>query len=190
MVSVIVNVPPFTTQTLFTLDPKIFNEEVTPNCFIYPLGYTTMRGGFQRGAQLVVNLSQEPVNLMERTLMGHYVREDPEQILITEEDLFGINVTEPWPTEQLEEEIFRGTGRGFISSPADIDPREPIKLRDAEVDPKYKQVFEELCQEFEDIFSKDSVDLGKTTLMKMEIPTGDNPPVCQRPYTLALKHMS
>ena len=175
MVSVIVNLPPFATKTLFTLDPKIFNEEVNPNCFIYPLGYTTMRGGFQRSAQLVVNLSQEPINLMEGTLMGHYVREDPEQILITEEDLFGINVTEPWPTEQLEEEIFRGTGRGFISSPADIDPREPIKLRDAEVDPKYKQVFEELCQEFEDIFSKDSADLGKTTLMKMEIPTGDNP---------------
>ena len=77
--------------------------------------------------------------------MGHYIWEDPEDVLITEENLFGINVTETWSQEQMEEEIFRGTGRGFISSPADIDPREPIKLKDAEVDPKYKQIFDELC---------------------------------------------
>ena len=62
-------------------------------------------------------------------------------------------------------------------------------MKDAEVDPKYKQNFDELCQEFDDIFSKDSADLGKTPLLKMDIPTGDNPPVCQRPYTLALKHV-
>ena len=31
--------------------------------------------------------------------------------------------------------------------------------------------------------------MGKTPLLKMDIPTGDNPPVTQRPYTLALKHV-
>ena len=119
---------------------------------------------------------------MEGTLIGHYVRESSEGVYITEENLFEINVTEPWPTEQIEEEIFRGTGKGFISSPVDIDPREPIKLKDAEVDPKYKQEFEQLCHEFEDIFSKDSADLGKTPLLKMDIPTGDSPP--SRPKAL------
>ena len=109
--------------------------------------------------------------------------------ILRKEDLFGINVTEPWSTEQIGEEIFRGTGKGFISSPADIDPREPVRLKDAEVDPEYKQEFEQLCHEFEDIFSKDSADLGKTPLLKMDIPTGDSPPVSQRPYTLALKHI-
>ena len=44
--------------------------------------------------------------MIEGTLLGHYVREDPEDIYITEEGLFEINVTEPWPTEQIEEEIF------------------------------------------------------------------------------------
>ena len=129
------------------------------------------------------------MTLIEGTLLEHYVREDPEEILVTQEDLFAVNVIDPWPPEQLEENIFRGTGRGFISSPADIDPREPIKLKDAEVEPQHKQIFEELCQEFDDIFSKDSGDLGKTPLLKMDIPTGDNPPVSQRPYTLALKHI-
>ena len=59
--------------------------------------------------------------------------------------------------------------------PVDIDPREPIKLRDAEVTPEHRKAFEDLCSEFETIFSKDSADLGKTPLLKMDIPTGDNP---------------
>ena len=160
-----------------------------PNCLVYPLDYATIRGGYQKGAQMVINLSQAPIKINEGTLLGHYIREDSENVFITEEALFNVNVTESWPMEQLEEEIFRGTGKGFISSPADIDPREPIKLKDAEVEAKYKREFEELCQEFDDVFSKDSADLGKTPLLKMDIPTGDNPPVCQRPYTLALKHI-
>ena len=53
----------------------------------------------------------------------------------------------------------------------------------------YLQGEEGICQEFDDVFSKDSADLGKTCLLKMDILTGDNPPVCQRPYTLALKHI-
>ena len=189
VVPVTVNLPPFTAKTLFTFNPRTLKDGMDPNCLVYPLDYATIRGGYQRSAQLIINLSQEPMKITEGTLIGHYAREDSEDIYVTEQDLFGINVTESWPTEQLEEEIFRGTGKGFISSPADIDPREPIVLKDAEVNPEYKLEFEELCQEFDDVFSKDSADLGKTPLLKMDIPTGDNPPVSQRPYTLALKHI-
>ena len=39
------------------------------------------------------------------------------------------------------------------------------------------------------MFSKDSADIGKTPIIQMEIDTGDNPPVSQRPYSLALKHV-
>ena len=37
-------------------------------------------------------------------------------------------------------------------------------------------------------FSVDSTDIGKTPLLQIEIDTGNNPPICQKPYTLALKH--
>ena len=63
----------------------------------------------------------------------------------------------------------------FITSPADVD------TQDAEVLDKYKKEFEKLCEEYNDIFSKDSSDIGKTPLITMEIETGDSPPVCQRP---------
>ena len=51
-----------------------------------------------------------------------------------------------------------------------------------------REKFRLLCEEFEDIFSKDSTDIGKTPLITMDIDTGDSPPVCQRPYNLPLKH--
>ena len=34
----------------------------------------------------------------------------------------------------------------------------------------------------------DSMDIGKTPLLQMEIETGNSPLICQKPYTLALKH--
>ena len=77
----------------------------------------------------------------------------------------------------------------FITSPADVDTHRKVKLQDAEVLDKYKQEFEKLCEEHNDISSKDSSDIGKTPLITMEIETGDSPPVCQRPYNLPLKHI-
>ena len=46
-----------------------------------------------------------------------------------------------------------------------------------------------MCEEYNDIFSKDSSDTGKTPFITMEIETGDSPLVCQRPYNLPLKHI-
>ena len=143
-----------------------------------PFRLCHLKGENQRAAQLLINLVEEEIIL-----------EDMEEILITEGDVFGINTTENWPPEDLGEEIFKGNDKGFITSPADMDLREPVKLKDVEVNPVHRQVFEGLCQEYQDIFSKDSADLGKTPLMQMDIPTGDSPPVCQRHYTLALKHI-
>ena len=85
--------------------------------------------------------------------------------------------------------MFPPGGDGFITSPAEVDPRPPIKLRDAEVSQEHRVAFEGLCEEFTDVFSQNSADLGKTPLMRMEIPTGDNPPISQRPYGLALRHV-
>ena len=51
-----------------------------------------------------------------------------------------------------------------------------------------QNAFKDLCTEFSDIFSTDSSDIGKTPLLEVEIDTGDNLPITQKPYTLPLKH--
>ena len=77
----------------------------------------------------------------------------------------------------------------FITSPADVETQRKVKLQDAYITEIDKARFRCLCNEFEDIFSKSSEDIGHTPLVTMDIDTGDSPPVCQKPYSLPLKHV-
>ena len=77
----------------------------------------------------------------------------------------------------------------FITSPADVETQRKVKLQDANITEIDKARFRSLCNEFEDIFSKSSEDIGHTPLVTMDIDTGDSPPVCQKPYSLPLKHV-
>ena len=63
-----------------------------------------------------------------------------------------------------------------------------VELQDAEISDEHKQQFADLCKEYDDIFSKDSADIGWTPIVMMDIDTGDSPPISQRPYNLPLKH--
>ena len=53
-----------------------------------------------------------------------------------------------------------------------------------------KQQFEELKAKYPKVFSLNNEDIGQIQLVTMDIDTGDSPPVCQKPYTLPLKHYS
>ena len=76
----------------------------------------------------------------------------------------------------------------FLTSPADIYPNRRVELEDAVISEETKEHFTQLCDKYEDVFSKNNQDIGKTTLIEMEIYTGDSLPVAQSPYTLLLKH--
>ena len=85
-----------------------------------------------------------------------------------------------------EDETQQGT---FIVSPADISTRNKPKLKDAEVSEEWRKRFEDLYKKYENVFSSSSVDIGKTPIVQMDIDTGESPPISQRPYSLALKHV-
>ena len=76
----------------------------------------------------------------------------------------------------------------FITSPADVAGPHKADLQDFEVTAEETEAFTKLCDKYADVFSDNSGDIGRTPLIKMDIDTGENPPVCQRPYTLPLKH--
>ena len=90
--------------------------------------------------------------------------------------------------EQKRKITLENIEKKFITSPADIDVHRKVELQDAEVTEAQQNAFKELCNEYKDIFSADSSDIGKTPLIEMEIDTGDSPPIMQKPYTLPLKH--
>ena len=49
----------------------------------------------------------------------------------------------------------------FITSPADKDVQRKDDLQDAEITKEYQEAFKELYNEYKDIFSTDSSDIGK-----------------------------
>ena len=63
-----------------------------------------------------------------------------------------------------------------------------MKLKSKPISEDTPQRFKELCEYFPGVFSKNSKDIGRSNLITMDIDTGDHPPICQKPYTLVLKH--
>ena len=53
-----------------------------------------------------------------------------------------------------------------------------------------RQQFEKLKEDFPEVFSLNNQDIGHTQLVTMHVDTGDSPPICQKLYTLPLKHYS
>ena len=77
----------------------------------------------------------------------------------------------------------------FITSPADVAGPSKANLQDLEVMAEETKAFNKLCEKYADVFSDNFGDIGRTPLIKMDIDTRGNPPICQRPYTLPLKHV-
>ena len=76
----------------------------------------------------------------------------------------------------------------LICSPAKVKFHRRVQLKDHDATKEMKKHFEELCQQFPDVFSTNNEDIGRTNLITMEIDTGDSLPSAKKPYTLPLKH--
>ena len=78
----------------------------------------------------------------------------------------------------------------LVYSPAQITEHWKVELKDHNASKETKQQFEELKAKYPEVFSINNEDIGHTQLVTMDIDTGDSPPVCQKLYTLPLKHYS
>ena len=76
-------------------------------------------------------------------------------------------------------------------SPAQVTEHHHVELKDQEILQETKERFEKLKKKYPKVFSVSSQDIVHTNLVTMHVDTGDNPPpICQKPYTLPLKHYS
>ena len=78
----------------------------------------------------------------------------------------------------------------LVYSPAQVTEHRRVELRDQDVPKETKQEFKKLKEDFPEVFSLNNQDIGRTQLVTMHVNTGDSPPICQKPYTLPLKHYS
>ena len=139
----------------------------------------------------MVNLGEDNVYLPKGHVVGFLESEciDISEIML-ENMATNIEINDRYSNlkEKRLEEINLAVPSDFITSPADVEGPRKAKLQDYKVTEEELKLFTELCDKYLDVFSENSGDIGKTPLIKMDIATGDSPPVCQRPYTLPLKH--
>ena len=169
---------------LYKVVPNFLLSDEYPELVLIPTVHNVEITEMQCIPYILLNFSKEEIFLRKGEILRYLEKEDITVEEITTETMFqseNMELTKP-NYKVLSEKT-------FITSPADVDTHRKVKLQDAEVLDKYKKEFEELCEEYNDIFSKDSSDIGKTSLITMEIETGDSPPACQRPYNLPLKHI-
>ena len=76
----------------------------------------------------------------------------------------------------------------LVYSPAQVTEHRHVELKDQNISEEMKKKFEELKEKYPKVFSLNNEDIGCTQLVTMDIDMGDSPPVCQKPYTLPLKH--
>ena len=67
----------------------------------------------------------------------------------------------------------------FITSPTHAAGPHKADLQNFEVTAEETEAFNKLCDKYADVFSDNSGDIGRTPLIKMDIDTRENPPVCQ-----------
>ena len=185
IIDVSVNINESMDDQMFEVKPNFLFTNEHPNLVVIPMLHK-VKGIKQKYIPLaLLNLAEdESIFLKKGEILGHL---EPYSIEI------GEIIKEDWSDpvesdEERKENIKIPLEKKFITSTAEINTHRKVNLQDAEVSAKYRKQFKLVCKEFEDIFSKDSTDIGKTPLITMDIDTGDSPPVCQKPYNLPLKH--
>ena len=180
---------------IYEIKPNCFLAEEYPNLYIIPMIHNVDIHKTENEPLVVINLLTDDISLLKGEVMGFMQNQsldiseivtetstEPSPILLEEDN--DMEVLQG----KVEERISESKEKKIIASPADIEVHRKIKLQDANVSDKQQNAFKAFCNEFKDIFSVDLSDIGKTSLIEMEINTGDNPPITQKPYTPTLKH--
>ena len=174
VVSVLLDVKALQENQVYEVKSNLLLTNEHPNLVILPMLHVVQKEKHDNIPIALINLDEdEKVFLKKGEILG-YLEPSP------------IEITEIVLDEKEDESI--PLEKKFITSPAEVNTHRKMQLQDAEVPEEYREKFRLLCERFEDVFSKDSTDIGKTPLITMDIDTGDSPPVCQRPYNLPLKH--
>ena len=188
------NLNPKQSGSLYEIEPNEMIVEKYPNLCVIPMIHNVDVHRTEHLPLVVINFATDDINLSKGESMG-YMSIQPLEIT----EIMTETSTEPSSliceddekevlNRQEENVVKEKVEKKFITSPADIEVHRKVELQDADISDEKRQAFRDLCTEFNDIFSTDSGDIGKTPLLEVEIDTGDSLTITQKPYTLPLKH--
>ena len=165
-----------------------------PNMITLPVLHKTDQETRENVPYLLINLSMEDEEiekgeeLAEMTVCPYQLNEVETEQTDEEEEVNNIEEDKIFEKCDMFDDKIE-VEKKFITSPAQIESQRKVKLQNAPITDEDRSNFKELCNKYTDIFSRSSEDIGHTPLLKMDIDTGDSPPVCQKPYSLPLKHV-
>ena len=157
-----------------------------PNIYMEPMQMDNTEGkSHDTIPYMIINLDyNDPVYICKDTPIAYIHEEDVscEYLEVNEivESMQGINWVPLSKCKIVKSDL--------VYSPAQITEHWKVELKDHNASKETKQQFEELKAKYPKVFSINNEDIGHTQLVTMDIDMGDSPPVCQKPYTLPLKH--
>ena len=173
------NLVPEQSGQIYEIEPNMMLSEKYPNVYIMPMIHNVDTFLTESVPLVLINFSVDDISISKGEIIDFLQNQSLDISEIRAE-----TSTEPFPLIMKEDnvtEVLQEQGeKKFITSPADIDVHQKVELQDAEVSEEHQNAFKKLCNEFKDIFSVDSSDIGKTPLVEMEIDTGDSPPITQK----------
>ena len=159
-----------------------------PNLYLEPMQYNNPDGKWSESIPyMIINLEHERDVYLGKDTVVAYAREEDKSC-----DYLEINEIAQLPDLKKDRHT---TGRtiqesDLVFSPAQVTEHRRVELKDQEISEQTRQKFEKLKGKYPKVFSTSSEDIGRTNLVTMHVDTGNNPPICQKPYTLPLKHYS
>ena len=183
VVSVFLDTKTLQENQVYEVKPNLLLTNEHPNLIVLPMLHLVQKEKYENIPMALINLNEdEKIFLKRGEILGCLEPSSIEMNELIQEKYDDIGEEGERENESIPLE------KKFITSPAEVNTHRKMQLQDMEVTKENREKFRLLCEEFEDIFSKSSSDIGKTPLITMDIDTGDSPPVCQRPYNLPLKH--
>ena len=153
---------------LYEIEPNYLLTNEHPNLYIIPTIHNVDEYKSENVPLVVINLLSDNIYLPKGEIMGfmqcqsldvsEIVNEtstEPSSILLDEDDDTG--------ESEIEHKIEVPLGpneKKFITSPTDMGVHRKVDLQDVEIRKEHQKAFKELCDEYKDIFSVDSGDIG------------------------------
>ena len=159
-----------------------------PDLYLEPIQFNNPNGKWQEDMPyMLINLEYDrDIYLGKDTIMVYAQEEDKTCEYLEVNEVVESTEFRNWTSRKGKSII----DSNLLFSPAQVTEHRCVELKDQKISQETKERFQELKEKYPKVFSLSSQDIGHTNLVTMHVDTGDNPPICQKPYTLPLKHYS
>ena len=180
------NLDPNQSGYIYEIEPCSNLNEKYPNLCVIPVIHNVDVHKTEHIPLVVINFASDEIYLSKGETMGFMqiqsldiseitteASTEPSSIIFEDDDKEVLNKQEGEVSKESLE-------KRFITSPTDIEVHRKVELQDADITDEQQKAFKDLYTEFNDIFSTDSSDIGKTPLLEVEIDTSDSLPITQK----------